>query len=97
VLVLAEGRLLNLGCATGHPSFVMSASFTNQVLAQLELHANAEKYGKTVKMLPKALDEEVARLHLDHLGVKLTKLTPEQADYLGVPQEGPYKAEHYRY
>ena len=75
VLVLAEGRLLNLGCATGHPSFVMSASFTNQVLAQLELHANAEKYGKTVTMLPKKLDEEVARLHLDHLGVKLTQLT----------------------
>ena len=74
VMVLAEGRLLNLGCATGHPSFVMSASFTNQVLAQLELHANAEKYGKTVTMLPKALDEEVARLHLDHLGVKLTTL-----------------------
>jgi adenosylhomocysteinase len=97
VLVLAEGRLLNLGCATGHPSFVMSASFTNQVLAQLELHAKAENYGKTVTMLPKALDEEVARLHLDHLGVKLTKLTPEQADYIGVPQEGPYKANHYRY
>jgi len=97
VLVLAEGRLLNLGCATGHPSFVMSASFTNQVLAQLELHANAEKYGKTVTMLPKALDEEVARLHLDHLGVKLTKLTPEQADYIGVPQDGPYKPNHYRY
>jgi len=97
VLVLAEGRLLNLGCATGHPSFVMSASFTNQVLAQLELNANAEKYGKTVTMLPKALDEEVARLHLDHLGVKLTKLTPEQADYIGVPQGGPYKPDHYRY
>src|SRR5687767_2987043 len=97
VLVLAEGRLLNLGCATGHPSFVMSASFTNQVLAQLELHANAEKYGKTVTMLPKALDEEVARLHLDHLGVKLTKLTQEQADYIGVPVEGPYKPNHYRY
>jgi adenosylhomocysteinase len=97
VLILAEGRLLNLGCATGHPSFVMSASFTNQVLAQLELHANAEQYGKTVTMLPKALDEEVARLHLDHLGVKLTKLTPEQADYIGVPQEGPYKPNHYRY
>ena len=97
VLVLAEGRLLNLGCATGHPSFVMSASFTNQVLAQLELNANAEKYGKTVTMLPKALDEEVARLHLDHLGVKLTKLTPEQADYIGVPEEGPYKPDHYRY
>ena len=97
VLVLAEGRLLNLGCATGHPSFVMSASFTNQVLAQLELQANAEKYGKTVTMLPKALDEEVARLHLDHLGVKLTKLTKEQADYIGVPVEGPYKPNHYRY
>jgi adenosylhomocysteinase len=97
VLVLAEGRLLNLGCATGHPSFVMSASFTNQVLAQLELHANAEKYGKTVTMLPKALDEEVARLHLEHLGVKLTTLTKEQADYIGVPVEGPYKPDHYRY
>ena len=97
VLVLAEGRLLNLGCATGHPSFVMSASFTNQVLAQLELHANAEHYGKTVTMLPKHLDEEVARLHLDHLGVKLTKLTPKQADYIGVPIEGPFKPDHYRY
>ena len=97
VMVLAEGRLMNLGCATGHPSFVMSSSFTNQTLAQLELHANAEKYGKTVTMLPKTLDEEVARLHLDHLGVKLTKLTKEQADYLGVPVEGPYKPEHYRY
>jgi adenosylhomocysteinase len=97
VLVLAEGRLLNLGCATGHPSFVMSASFTNQVMAQLDLHANAEKYGKTVLMLPKKLDEEVARLHLDKLGVKLTKLTREQADYIGVPVDGPYKPEHYRY
>jgi adenosylhomocysteinase len=97
VLVLAEGRLLNLGCATGHPSFVMSASFTNQVMAQLELHANAEAYGKSVTMLPKKLDEQVARLHLDHLGVKLTTLTPAQADYLGVPLEGPYKPEHYRY
>ena len=97
VLVLAEGRLLNLGCATGHPSFVMSASFTNQVLAQLELHANAEQYGKTVTMLPKQLDEEVARLHLEHLGVKLTRLTADQADYIGVPVEGPYKPEHYRY
>ena len=97
VMVLAEGRLLNLGCATGHPSFVMSASFTNQVLAQLELHANAEKYGKTVTMLPKALDEEVARLHLDHLGVKLTTLTKDQADYIGVPVDGPYKPGHYRY
>jgi adenosylhomocysteinase len=97
VMVLAEGRLMNLGCATGHPSFVMSASFTNQVLAQLELHANAEQYGKTVTMLPKKLDEEVARLHLDHLGVKLTKLTPEQAEYIGVPVDGPYKPDHYRY
>jgi adenosylhomocysteinase len=97
VLVLAEGRLMNLGCATGHPSFVMSASFTNQTLAQLELHANAETYGKTVTMLPKKLDEEVARLHLDHLGVKLTTLTQEQADYIGVPVEGPYKSDHYRY
>src|SRR5215813_13102677 len=86
VMVLAEGRLLNLGCATGHPSFVMSASFSNQTIAQLELHANAEKYGKTVFMLPKRLDEEVARLHLDKLGVKLTKLTKDQADYIGVPQ-----------
>jgi adenosylhomocysteinase len=97
VLVLAEGRLLNLGCATGHPSFVMSASFTNQVLAQLELHQNAENIGLQVLMLPKKLDEEVARLHLEHLGVKLTELTKEQADYIGVPVEGPYKAEHYRY
>jgi len=97
VMILAEGRLMNLGCATGHPSFVMSASFTNQTLAQLELHANAEKYGKSVTMLPKALDEEVARLHLDQIGVKLTKLTKEQADYLGVPVEGPYKPDHYRY
>jgi len=97
VMVLAEGRLMNLGCATGHPSFVMSASFTNQTLAQLELHANAEQYGKTVTMLPKKLDEEVARLHLDHLGVKLTTLTKEQADYIGVPVEGPYKSDHYRY
>ena len=97
VLVLAEGRLLNLGCATGHPSFVMSASFTNQVLAQLELHANAETIGLQVLMLPKKLDEEVARLHLDHLGVKLTTLSKEQADYIGVPVDGPYKPEHYRY
>jgi adenosylhomocysteinase len=97
VLVLAEGRLLNLGCATGHPSFVMSASFTNQVLAQLELHANAEKIGLNVLMLPKKLDEEVARLHLAHLGVHLTELSKEQADYIGVPVEGPYKPEHYRY
>jgi adenosylhomocysteinase len=97
VMVLAEGRLLNLGCATGHPSFVMSASFTNQTLAQLELHANAEQYGKTVTMLPKKLDEEVARLHLDQIGVKLTKLSKEQADYIGVPVEGPYKPDFYRY
>ena len=97
VLILAEGRLLNLGCATGHPSFVMSASFTNQVLAQLELWNNAGKYEKKVYVLPKALDEEVARLHLDHLGVKLTKLTPEQAAYIGVPVDGPYKPDHYRY
>ena len=97
VMILAEGRLLNLGCATGHPSFVMSASFTNQVLAQLDLKENGSKYEKKVYMLPKKLDEEVARLHLDHLGVKLTKLTPDQATYIGVPAEGPYKASHYRY
>jgi len=97
ILVLAEGRLLNLGCATGHPSFVMSASFTNQVLAQLELHLHNEKYERKVYVLPKALDEEVARLHLDHLGVRLTKLTDEQASYLGIPVTGPYKPDHYRY
>ena len=97
VLILAEGRLLNLGCATGHPSFVMSASFTNQVLAQLVLHQNPERYEKKVYVLPKHLDEEVARLHLDQLGVELTRLTPEQAEYLGIPVEGPYKPEHYRY
>jgi len=97
VMILAEGRLLNLGCATGHPSFVMSASFTNQVLAQLELHLHNDKYEKKVYMLPKALDEEVARLHLDHLGVKLTELTREQSDYIGVPVDGPYKPDHYRY
>jgi adenosylhomocysteinase len=97
VMILAEGRLLNLGCATGHPSFVMSASFTNQVMAQLELHQNAGKYEKKVYTLPKALDEQVARLHLDKLGVKLTKLSPSQASYIGVPVEGPYKPEHYRY
>ncbi len=97
VLVLAEGRLLNLGCATGHPSFVMSASFTNQVLAQLDLHENGSSYENQVYMLPKKLDEEVARLHLEKLGVQLTQLTPDQADYIGVPVEGPYKPEHYRY
>jgi len=97
--VLAEGRLLNLGCATGHPSFVMSASFTNQVLAQLELWENREggKYDRQVYMLPKTLDEEVARLHLAQLGVKLTQLTPKQAEYLGVTVEGPYKPDYYRY
>jgi len=97
ILVLAEGRLLNLGCATGHPSFVMSASFTNQVLAQLELWENADRYEKRVYVLPKALDEEVARLHLDKLGVKLTRLSEKQAEYIGVPADGPYKPEHYRY
>ncbi|MCI0434200.1 MAG: adenosylhomocysteinase [Gemmatimonadetes bacterium] len=97
VLILAEGRLLNLGCATGHPSFVMSASFTNQVLAQIELHQNAVSYERRVYTLPKRLDEKVARLHLDKLGVKLTQLTPEQARYIGVPAEGPYKPDHYRY
>jgi adenosylhomocysteinase len=97
ILVLAEGRLLNLGCATGHPSFVMSASFTNQVLAQLELWRNEGRYEKRVYMLPKELDEEVARLHLQKLGVRLTTLTPKQAEYIGVPVEGPYKPDHYRY
>jgi len=97
VLILAEGRLLNLGCATGHPSFVMSASFTNQVMAQIELHLNADKYEKKVYTLPKKLDEKVARLHLGKLGVKLTTLSENQASYIGVPVEGPYKPEHYRY
>ena len=97
VLILAEGRLLNLGCATGHPSFVMSASFTNQVLAQLELWEGGAKYEKQVYMLPKRLDEEVARLHLEKLGVKLTTLTAQQAEYIGVPVDGPYKPDHYRY
>ena len=97
VLVLAEGRLMNLGCATGHPSFVMSASFTNQVLAQLELHGNRGAYENKVYVLPKHLDEEVARLHLDHLGVELTRMSERQAEYLGVPLEGPYKPDTYRY
>jgi adenosylhomocysteinase len=97
VLVLAEGRLLNLGCATGHPSFVMSASFTNQVLAQLELWQSAGKYERRVYMLPKTLDEEVARLHLEPLGVVLTQLSPRQAEYLDVSVEGPYKPDYYRY
>jgi adenosylhomocysteinase len=97
IIVLSEGRLLNLGNATGHPSFVMSASFTNQVLAQIELHTSAESYGLDVVTLPKLLDEKVARLHLDALGVRLTRLTQEQADYIGVPVDGPYKPDHYRY
>ncbi len=97
VLVLAEGRLLNLGCATGHPSFVMSASFTNQVMAQIELATNSENYRNEVYVLPKHLDEEVARLHLEQLGVKLTRLTPAQADYLGIAPAGPFKPDHYRY
>ncbi len=97
VMILAEGRLLNLGCATGHPSFVMSSSFTNQVMAQLEFYLHPERYERKVYMLPKALDEEVARLHLEQLGVKLTRLTREQADYIGVPADGPYKPDHYRY
>ncbi len=97
VLVLSEGRLMNLGNATGHPSFVMSASFTNQVLAQLELFTNIEAYPVGVYTLPKALDEKVARLHLGALGVELTELSPEQADYIGVPVDGPYKLDHYRY
>ena len=97
VLILAEGRLMNLGCATGHPSFVMSASFTNQVLAQLALWQNKGEYEKQVYVLPKKLDEEVARLHLDHLGVELTVMTDDQARYLGVSQQGPFKSDHYRY
>ena len=97
VIILSEGRLLNLGNATGHPSFVMSCSFTNQVLAQMELHANAEAYGTDVTTLPKELDEMVARLHLDALGVRLTTLSPAQADYMGVSADGPFKADHYRY
>ncbi|HSU15875.1 MAG TPA: adenosylhomocysteinase [Longimicrobium sp.] len=97
VMILAEGRLLNLGCATGHPSFVMSNSFSNQVIAQMELHLNAEKYERKVYTLPKHLDEKVARLHLDKLGVKLTRLSPDQAAYIGVPEHGPYKPDHYRY
>ena len=97
ILLLSEGRLVNLGNAMGHPSFVMSASFTNQTLAQLELWASSGKYKKEVYTLPKHLDEKVARLHLDKIGVKLTKLTPEQASYIGVKTEGPYKSDHYRY
>jgi adenosylhomocysteinase len=97
LIVLAEGRLVNLGCATGHPSFVMSASFTNQVLAQIELWNNHGKYERKVYVLPKHLDEKVAALHLEKIGVKLTKLSPKQADYIGVAEKGPYKPEHYRY
>jgi len=97
VTILAEGRLMNLGCATGHPSFVMSASFSNQVMAQIELYTNAKSYEKKVYVLPKRLDEKVARLHLDKLGVKLTQLTPQQAEYLGISVAGPFKPEYYRY
>jgi len=97
IFILAEGRLVNLGCATGHPSFVMSNSFSNQTLAQIDLWKNKDIYEKKVYMLSKQLDEEVARLHLEKIGVKLTKLSKEQADYIGVPVEGPYKSEHYRY
>jgi len=97
IIVLAKGRLVNLGCATGHPSFVMSSSFTNQVLAQIELFTKNDGYDKDVYVLPKHLDEKVAALHLDKLGVKLTTLSTRQADYIGVPVEGPFKPEHYRY
>ena len=101
MILLSQGRLLNLGNATGHPSFVMSASFTNQVLAQIELwedsKAKNRKYENKVYMLPKHLDEKVARLHLEKIGVKLTEMSKKQADYIGVPQDGPYKPEHYRY
>jgi adenosylhomocysteinase len=97
ILILAEGRLLNLGCATGHPSFVMSNSFTNQVLAQIDLHVNNDAYENKVYTLPKKLDEEVARLHLEKIGAKLTKLSEKQANYIGVPIEGPFKSDHYRY
>ena len=97
LIVLAKGRLVNLGCATGHPSFVMSASFTNQVLAQIELWKNYENYENKVYMLPKNLDEKVAALHLEKVGVTLTKLTKKQADYIGVPVDGPFKPDHYRY
>ena len=97
LILLSEGRLLNLGNATGHPSFVMSASFTNQVLAQIELLTNGQNYKNEVFILPKHLDEKVARLHLDRIGVKLTKLAVDQADYIGVTPDGPFKPEHYRY
>ena len=97
IYLLAEGRLVNLGCATGHPSFVMSNSFTNQIIAQIALWTEPDKYPIGVYTLPKNLDEEVARLHLDQLGVKLTKLTPAQAEYLGIPVSGPFKPDYYRY
>ncbi len=97
IIVLAEGRLVNLGCATGHPSFVMSNSFSNQVIAQIELWKNSQDYDRQVYVLPKHLDEKVARLHLQKLGARLSELTPEQADYLGVSVDGPYKPDHYRY
>jgi adenosylhomocysteinase len=97
IILLSEGRLVNLGNAMGHPSFVMSSSFTNQTLAQIELFTNQGQYEKKVYTLPKKLDEKVARLHLDKIGVKLTKLRPDQASYIDVPVEGPYKADHYRY
>jgi adenosylhomocysteinase len=97
IILLSEGRLVNLGNAMGHPSFVMSSSFTNQTLAQIELFTNQGKYEKKVYTLPKALDEKVARLHLDKIGVKLTLLRPDQAEYIGVPQQGPYKSDQYRY
>ena len=97
IILLAEGRLVNLGCGTGHPSFVMSNSFTNQVLAQIELWQNSDSYKREVYVLPKHLDEKVARLHLDRIGAKLTELSDEQADYISVAKEGPYKPEHYRY
>ena len=97
IIVLSKGRLVNLGNATGHPSFVMSLSFTNQVLAQIELFTKGDEYGKDVYVLPKHLDEKVAALHLDKLGAKLTKLSQRQADYIGVPTNGPFKPDHYRY
>ncbi|MCC7431340.1 adenosylhomocysteinase, partial [bacterium] len=97
IIILAEGRLVNLGCATGHPSFVMSNSFTNQVLAQIELWKHADRYENKVYTLPKHLDEKVARLHLQKLGVELETMTQNQADYLGIPISGPFKPEHYRY
>ena len=97
IILLAEGRLVNLGCATGHPSFVMSNSFTNQVLAQLELWENSDNYENKVYMLPKHLDEKVARLHLSKIGVELEELRQDQADYIGVKIEGPYKPDYYRY